>query len=203
MKIICPTVVFICFAQIATANSFIPTRTTDTLPYYEIPNFPEKYTPENVVARMIDGLGFRFYWATEGLRPEDLAHKPSNEARTSEETIDHILGLSAIIINSVRNVVNQRSGEETSPLTFDIKRRKTLENLKAASDILKTGQLKLEDIKMVFKNGDKTTEYPFWNEINGPISDALWHVGQVVSFRRSSGNAFNSKVSVLSGKVRK
>ncbi len=203
MKIICPTVVFICFVQIATANSFIPTRTIDTLPYYEIPNFPEKYSPENVVARMIDGIGFRFYWATEGLRSEDLAFKPSNEARTSEETIDHILGLSAIIINSVRNVVNQRSGEETSPLTFEIKRQKTLENLKAASDILKSGQLKLEDIKMVFKNGDKTTEYPFWNEINGPISDALWHVGQVVSFRRSSGNAFNSKVSVLSGKVRK
>ncbi len=193
MKIICPTVVFICFVQIATANSFIPTRTIDTLPYYEIPNFPEKYSPENVVARMIDGIGFRFYWATEGLRPEDLAHKPSNEARTSEETIDHILGLSAIIINSVRNVVNQRSGEETSPLTFEIKRQKTLENLKAASDILKSGQLKLEDIKMVFKNGDKTTEYPFWNEINGPISDALWHVGQVVSFRRSSGNAFIPK----------
>ena len=203
MKIICPTVVFIYFAQIATANSFIPTRTTDTLPYYEIPNFPEKYTPENVVARMIDGLGFRFYWATEGLRSEDLAFKPSNEARTSEETIDHILGLSTIIINSVRNVVNQRSGEETSPLTFDIKRQKTLEKLKAASDMLKSGQLKLEDIKMVFKNGDKTTEYPFWNEINGPISDALWHVGQVVSFRRSSGNPFNPKVSVLSGKVRK
>lgn len=203
MKIICTTVVFICFVQIATAKSFIPTRTTDTLPYYEIPNFPEKYTPENVVARMIDGLGFRFYWATEGLRSEDLAHKPSNEARTSEETIDHILGLSAIIINSVRNVVNQRSGEETSPLTFEIKRQKTLENLKNASDMLKSGQLKLEDIKMVFKNGDKTTEYPFWNEINGPISDALWHVGQVVSFRRSSGNPFNPKVSVLSGKVRK
>ena len=203
MKIICTTAIFICFVQIVTANSFSQTRTTDTLPYYEIPDFPEKYTAENVVARMIDGLGFRFYWATEGLRSEDLAYKPSSEARTSEETIDHILGLSTIIINSTRNEVNQRSGEETSPLTFDIKRRKTLENLKGASDMLKGGQMKLDDIKMVFKSGDKTTEYPFWNEINGPISDALWHVGQVVSFRRSSGNAFNSKVSVLSGKVRK
>lgn len=38
--------------------------------------------------------------------------------------------------------------------------------------------------------------------LNGPIADALWHVGQVVSFRRSSGNPFNSKVSVFSGKVR-
>ena len=36
----------------------------------------------------------------------------------------------------------------------------------------------------------------------GPIADALWHVGQVVTFRRSSGNPFNSKASVFTGKVR-
>lgn len=51
-------------------------------------------------------------------------------------------------------------------------------------------------------NGGKRSEFPFWNMLNGPIADALWHVGQVVSFRRSSGNPFNSKVSVFSGKVR-
>ena len=44
--------------------------------------------------------------------------------------------------------------------------------------------------------------FPFWNIINGPISDALWHCGQVVLLRRSSGNPFNSKVSVFSGKLR-
>jgi hypothetical protein len=175
---------------------------SDTLPYYEIPAYPAKYTPETVVARMIDGLGFRFYWATEGLRPVDLAFKPSAEARTCEETIDHILGLSTIIINSIRQEVNTRSGEETSSLSFEAKRKKTLENLKMASDILKTVKDELEKFKIVFKNGDKTTEFPFWNQINGPISDALWHVGQVVSFRRASGNPFNSKASVFSGKLR-
>ena len=174
----------------------------DTLPYAEIPNYPAQYTAESVIARLIDGIGFRFYWATEGLRPEDLAFRPTKESRTSEETIDHIMGLSTVVLNAVRNEVNTRSGEETSPLTFDTKRQKTLDNLKTASDILKSGKQKLEDSKMIFKNGDKSTEYPFWNEINGPISDALWHIGQVVTFRRSSGNPFNSKVSVLSGKVR-
>ncbi len=177
--------------------------TMDTLPYAEIPDYPPQYTAESVIVRLIDGVGFRFYWATEGLRPEDLAFRPTKESRTSEETIDHILGLSTVVLNALRNEVNTRSGEETSPLTFEVKRQKTLENLKTASDILKSGKQKLEDSKMVFKNGDKSTEYPFWNEINGPISDALWHIGQVVTFRRSSGNPFNSKVSVLSGKVRK
>ena len=197
--------IFLCFVLYnASANTTfnITHHNIDTLPYAEIPDYPAQYTPESVIARLIDGIGFRFYWATEGLRPEDLAFRPTKESRTSEETIDHIMGLSTVVLNAVRNEVNTRSGEETSPLTFDTKRQKTLNNLKMASDILKSGKQKLEDSKMIFKNGDKSMEYPFWNEINGPISDALWHIGQVVTFRRSSGNPFNSKVSVLSGKVR-
>ena len=178
-----------------------PTMTT-TLPYREIPAYPESYSAESVVARMIDGLGFRFYWATEGLRPEDLAFRPTPESRTSEETIDHIMGLSSVALNALKNQPNVRSGEETSPLTFEVKRKKTLEMLQEASNLLKKADTKLENHIMVFQNGTNKTEFPFWNLINGPIADALWHVGQVVSFRRSSGNPFNGKASVLTGKVR-
>ncbi|MFT5959604.1 MAG: hypothetical protein ACI8VJ_001363, partial [Polaribacter sp.] len=46
------------------------------LPYYQIPKMEESYTAQNTVARMVDGLGFRYYWATEGLRAEDLAYQP-------------------------------------------------------------------------------------------------------------------------------
>jgi hypothetical protein len=174
----------------------------DTLPYREIPNYPEKYTPETVVIRMIEGLGFRYYWATEGLTAKDLAFKPSDKARTSEETIDHILGLSNIILNVMLKKINGASGEETSVLKFEDKRRITLENLKKVSDLLQKNKENLEAYKIIFKNGDKTTEYPFWNLINGPIEDAIWHVGQVITFRRSSGNPFNGKASVLTGKLR-
>jgi hypothetical protein len=174
----------------------------DTLPYREIPNYPEKYTPETVVIRMIEGLGFRYYWATEGLTAKDLAFKPSYKARTSEETIDHILGLSNIILNVMLKKVNGTSGEEISVLKFEDKRRITLENLKKASDLLQKNKENLEEYKIIFKNGDKTTELPFWNLINGPIEDAVWHVGQVITFRRSSGNPFNGKASVLTGKLR-
>ncbi len=177
-------------------------RDNAALPYREIPAYPDTFTPETVVARTIDGLGFRFYWATEGLRPEDLAFRPTPEARTSEETIDHILGLSNVILNGVKNQHNIRSGEETSPLTFEVKRKMVLENLQAASDLLKTSGDKLEDMKIVFKNGENESEFPFWNMLNGPIGDVLWHTGQVVTFRRSSGNPFNGKASVFSGKVR-
>jgi hypothetical protein len=176
--------------------------TESSLPYYQIPDYPAEYTAETVAARMVDGLGFRYYWATEGLREEDLAFKPNEEARTSAETIDHILGLTNMILNSVLKEPNVSSSEKPK-LSFDEKRKKTLDNIKQASDILKASKPgSLNDYQIVFKNGENTREYPFWNQINGPISDAIWHVGQVVSHRRSSGNPFNSKVSVLSGKVR-
>jgi len=195
------------FVALLSATTLLTAQTDDAvktgLPYYEIPDYPEAYTPETVAARMIDGLGFRYYWATEGLRPEDLAFKPSAEARTSEETIDHILGLSEMVVNATKRAPNVRNSEEAQPmLTFEEKRKATLGNLETASDLLKSGTVKLEDCNIIFQNGENSSEYPFWNNLNGPIADALWHCGQVVSFRRSSGNPFNSKVSVFSGKVR-
>ena len=172
------------------------------LPYYQIPDYPEEYSANTVAARMIDGLGFRYYWATEGLRPEDLAFKPNEEARTTEETIDHILGLSRVVLNSVKKVPNERS-ENQPDLTYEQKRKATLENIKKTSDILKASEPdEMEEFKVVFKNNERTTEFPFWNQLNGPIADAIWHTGQVVSFRRSSGNPFNSKASVFNGKLR-
>ncbi len=171
----------------------------ESLPYYEIPDYPENYSQGTVVARMIDGLGFRYYWTTEGLRDEDLKFKPNNEARTTEETIDHILGLSNIIVNSTLNKVNEKT--DYTGLTFAQKRKKTLENLKIAADILRKSE-DISQFKIIFKGENGVTEYPFWNQINGPIEDAIWHCGQVVSFRRSSGNPYNSKASVFTGKVR-
>ncbi len=96
-----------------------------TLPYYQIPDPPEEYTASTVVARMVDGLGFRYYWATDGLRVEDLSFKPGDEARTSGETIEHILGLSTVILNSVTNTPNIRSSGEQPVLTFKEKRANT------------------------------------------------------------------------------
>lgn len=159
--------------------------------YYEIPPAPKEYTAATVASRMVDGLGFRYYWATYGLTEKDLKFKPNSEARTTLETIDHILGLSQVIVNSTLKVGN---GAKQPEMTFKEKRNKTLANLQQASEILRTAT-SLEDFKIIFGK----TEFPFWNQINGPISDALWHTGQVVSFRRSSGNPFPKGVSVLRG----
>ena len=169
------------------------------LPYAEIPDPPAEYTAGAAVSRMIDGLGFRYYWATEGLRAEDLEYRPSEGARSSDETLDHILGLSRVILNSAVKQVNENKDEPE--LSFEQKREQTLKNLEIASSILRA-ESDLSDFKVIFKGEEKNSEYPFWNQINGPIADALWHCGQVVSMRRASGNPFNSKVSVFMGKLR-
>ncbi|WP_340077122.1 hypothetical protein [Leptobacterium sp. I13] len=172
------------------------------LPYYQIPDYPNAYTAMSVAARMIDGLGFRFYWATEGLRVEDLNYKPGKEARSTAETIDHIYSMSFIILNASKKLPNEQI-ENKPQLTFQEKRKETLENLKKASDILKkNNENDMGSYKVVFKRGENTTEFPYWNLINGPIADCLWHVGQIVSFRRASGNPFNPKVSVFNGRIR-
>ena len=41
---------------------------------------------------------------------------------------------------------------------------------------------------------------PFWNMLNGPISDSLTHVGQVTSWRRIAGNPQLKGVDPFSGK---
>ena len=168
----------------------------ELIPYSEIPDYPETFTAGTVAARMIDGLGFRYYWATEGLRDDDLAYKPSPEGRTAAETIEHIYNLSQVILNSVLMKPNIQNTIEIH-MSFAEKRKLTLTNFKTAADILRASD-DVSKYKIVFG----TNEFPFWNNLNGPIEDAVWHCGQVVLLRRASGNPFNSKVSVFMGKIK-
>lgn len=169
------------------------------LPYYQIPDAPETYNSGTVVSRMIDGLGFRYYWATEGLTENDLNYKPGNEGRTASETIEHILGLSRVILNSARKLPNDRTQPQKLDLTYKQKRAETLLNLKEASTIFKTVE-DLSGFSIVFVSASGTRDFPFWNNINGPIEDAIWHAGQIVVLRRSAGNPINPKVNVFLGK---
>jgi len=170
------------------------------LPYSEIPANAEKYTAGNVASRLIDGLGFRFYWATDGLRDKDLTYRPDKETRSTIETIEHIYEMSIMITNAATETVN--TSDQSPRLPFNEMRKKTLENFKLVSDILKkSSDDDLTKYTLKFKQGEKLIEYPFWNHINGPISDCLWHTGQIVSFRRLSGNPFSDKVNLLSGMV--
>ncbi len=165
------------------------------LPYHQIPEYPTSFTAENVVARMVDGLGYRYYWASKDLRINDLSYRPSADSRTTGETIDHIYGLSISILKRLQN----KDIPSKEHKDFEEKRKNTLDNFWAASQILKGEDTNGHGVDFQ-KDNDKG--YPFWNMINGPISDAIYHTGQVVSYRRASGNPITPGVSVFSGKTK-
>ena len=166
------------------------------LPYREIPMMEESYTAQNTVARMIDGLGFRYYWATEDLRAKDLAYQPKGEGRDCEQTVNHLYDLSNMMLRLTKTDFKQEMEKEK--MTFAEMRRQTLLNFQAFSDRIQSSK-ELSEFT-IRKAGEITV--PFLNIINGPISDVIWHAGQVSSFRRSSGNPINSKANHFSGTVR-
>ncbi|MCV9386228.1 hypothetical protein [Reichenbachiella ulvae] len=170
--------------------------------YYELPEPADSYTAGSVASRLLDGLGYRYYWATAGLTEDDYSFQPNDEARSTGETIDHVWGLSVIIRNAAQQKVTDFSKIE-GPSTFEEKRISTLENIRIASLILK--QSKDQDLAkydLNFSTGEGIKSYPFWNGINGPIADAIWHAGQLASFRRSSGNPINPNASMMTGKIK-
>lgn len=188
------TVLFIALIMTIQANA-----QEQQLPYHQIPDYPDEYNANNVAARMVDGLGYRYYWVTKDLREEDLIYRISEDSRTTRETLDHIYGLTRTIMHGPQSKVNTYPKEE---LTFEELRKKTLENIAFTSKLLKEGKDgDMDEYLMIFQRGEDTTEYPFWNMINGPISDAIYHTGQVVAFRRASGNPIQKGVRVLTGKT--
>ena len=185
----------------ATLFITIPMAAQDSLPYYQIPNYPETYTQGTIMARLVDGLGFRYYWATEGLTATDLAYKPGPTNRTIDETLDHLYGLTEVILNAALNVPNDRKEPLVVPDTYEEKRSATLLKLEQASKAF----MKLDDIsenEMVFVRSSDSASFPFWNLLNGPLEDAVWHCGQVVSLRRAAGNPIAEGVSVFMGTKR-
>lgn len=173
--------------------------------FQSIPSYDDIEVSESaILMRMIDGLGFRYYWASEGLTQDDLVYKISEDSRSTEETLFHIYQLSNAILNFTLNKANSSIKQQES-LKYPELRLKTLENLESAHNILsklnsdQVAQLTVQFERSGFK---EPVKFPIWNIINGQISDALYHTGQIVSFRRASGNPINSNISVFTGTVR-
>lgn len=187
--------VIVIFALFNISALMSQNETQHKLPYYELPEYSETFTAGTVAARTVDGLGFRFYWATKDLTAKDLMYTIDGETRTTEETVNHILNLSHILLYATLQEV--RPEYDVSSLNFEEKRAQTLLNLEQASKLLKVS----DDIsKFTLNFGDN--KIPFWNAINGPIADSIWHCGQIASFRRLSGNPIHSGINHFTGTVK-
>jgi len=193
------TLLFLAFTQISLSQN----SGTMKIPYQQIPEYPSDFSSGNVLSRFIDGLGYRYYWATQGLTEKDLKYAPSKDARNMLQTLQHIHGLSKGIANAPQNAANV-SGQGASEMSFEKLRKQTLDNLAKASQLVagKSAE-EVAGFKVIFQSGEKKREFPYWHMINGQISDAIYHVGQVVTLRRSSGNPINPKVNVFMGKTGK
>lgn len=189
------TTLLFCFQQDLIAQE----TTTDSIPFTSIPDAPENYTPGTMVSRMVDGLGFRYRWATEGLSENDWSYAPGNDGRTIGETMDHVYNLSNVILNSAKKQPTDFTVQKAE-LSIAEKRMATLKNLETASSLFKAST-DLSAHKIIFIQSNGRFEFPFWNNLNGPIEDAVWHTGQIVVLRRVAGNPINPKVNVLAGKL--
>ena len=144
--------------------------------FRSIRTYPERQDANGVVMRLIDGLGYRFYWATEGLTESDLAFSPGGECMTVAGLIGHIWGLA----NWVHlNVLGSGGHRSEDPM---VQRAQALEMLLAVRN-----HVEAVDEQALFAT--TVDGSPFWHVINGPLSDAISHAGQIASFRRINGNA--------------
>ncbi len=157
---------------------------------------------KDLLIHMIDGLGFRFYWATEGLRPEDYDYKNSEDSRTCGETIEHIRDLSIMILAACKGINKNGLVLVSSGINPENDKNDILKLLYEAREYLYLNTVDVKDIQIVLSRPDGESIFPVWNLIHGPISDAIWHTGQIATFRRASGNPISTKISHLLGKVR-
>ena len=172
------------------------------LPFKSIPEASKNYESGNIVVRMIEGLGYRYYWATDGLQAGDLDYKPSDSGQSTKETLKHIHGLADVLKNVSLNLPSISPAPNQSEDFVEL-RKQTLNYLEEATVNFKNKTPKeLAELKVIFERGGKQSSFPFWNMINGPLADAIYHTGQVVSYRRSSGNPLSKGVNVFMGKTK-
>jgi hypothetical protein len=148
---------------------------SEDLPFKRIDSYPAQLNGPSVIARLLDSLGFRFYWATEGLTDREYGFSPGQGCQSIGQLVGHIWSLA----NWTGIAVFGQS--ENRPQKPQMQREHALRMLrKLREHIVALDDQALEAITI--------DDYPFWHVINGPIADALTHVGQINAFRRLAGN---------------
>jgi len=163
------------------------------LPFEDISKTPVELTATNTLLRMVEGLAFRYRWATENLSEENIKFRPHPTSMNIEEVNAHIFDL----VDSTYRVFGGEKQNKDSLNSFQQIRKKSLFILQDLSERLK--EMSDEDLSEIEKNTSR--KLPFWYWINGPLADALTHVGQITSWRRIAGNPQLKGVNVFIGTI--
>jgi hypothetical protein len=149
------------------------------LPYERLPDPPDALTGRAVMVRLVDGLGFRYRWATDGLAGIDPAFRPGEGSMSLTELLAHVLELAEWVL---KHLSAPSSRQETRDI--DTLRRDTLQCLtEIREQVLSMSDEAMLAVTVEARSGTGSC----WNLINGPLADALTHVGQINAWRRLAG----------------
>lgn len=171
----------------------------ETATFSQISTYPTQLNTGTILARMVEGIGFKYFWATEGLTESDLAYSPGNENRTLLQTLDHMYNM----LDFTGYVLEGKTypfPETENGWTFAVLRDQTLKRIAKIQQHL----LSLEDQDLNGKSihltmNEQPMEFPIWHLFNGPLIDFMSHLGQVVVFRRANHNPIDPYVQPFMG----
>jgi len=153
--------------------------------FVQIPETPSEINSTNCIARMIDGIGFRYYWATKDLINSDFLFSPGNGSMNLTELNLHIYDLAYITHKTFGLTATY---QKESFKNFITTRKEILSLYEAVSIHLKSIESDQSLNKYKVNPKSLNGEFPFWYLINGHIADCLTHIGQITSWRRIAGN---------------
>ena len=146
----------------------------DERTFSTIPDYPGNISAGTSICRLLDGLGFRFFWATEGLNEYAHDFRLSEESMSIGELTRHIWGLLNWMCVGICGIKSQLPETVKAQKEHSLELIYQLRNTFCGMDDTELTTLRLEG-------------KPFWNMINGPIADILTHVGQINMLRRAAG----------------
>ena len=161
------------------------------LPFKDISQTPFELTATNTLLRIVEGLAFRYRWATQNLSEENIKFRPHPTSMNIEEVNNHIFDL----VDSTYRVFGGEKQNKESLNSFQKMREANLFLLQKLVTLLK----EMKDSELVEMEKNTSRKLPFWYWINGPLADALTHVGQITSWRRIAGNPQLKGVNVFIG----
>jgi len=156
-----------------------------------IPAPPDEVRGATVLARLVDGLAFRYRWATEGLSESELAFRPAEGAMSTSELLDHVHKLARWVEGTVRRTIDSEPErmDEREPIAEDVEGVRASTLARFARLRAQLVELSDSDLARIEITGTRSKgAQPFWSMINGPLADALTHVGQINTYRRIAGN---------------
>lgn len=132
---------------------------------------PERCSASGVLQRLVDTIGYRFRRALVGIEDEQLGWRPQVDVQSIDELIDHIGELIEATLAALERRERRRAVWDPFEI-FDL-----LMRLHQVLDDYDDEDLALIDFSVA----------GLWTLINGPLADALTHIGQINMLKRLQG----------------